>query len=226
MTKSAKKQQQKKHVYRHAVREPPPDYSKHPTNEGLVWSLMYGKDGTAVYTHEKAPRVTVTSATVLRDWCYVHIQERGSGGFYPRDAVAVRGREGHAVVTSIDMFTGALVLESLPPGFRLDAGDVLELAVLEPKTLKQTSHVNTAPITKDNPAVIAYIALGMVDAARRQANALEASASAMVQAHGHLPPSTFIPDDVMRDVADNVAKMMADIEQLIEAEDAAKQVTA
>ncbi|GEL75386.1 hypothetical protein [Myxococcus virescens] len=225
MTKSAK-QQQKKHVYRHAVREPPPDYRNHPTSEGLVWSLMYGKDGTAVYTHEKAPRATVTTATLLRDWCHVGIQERGSGGFYPRDAVAVRGREGHAVVTSIDMFTGALVLESLPPGFRLDAGDVLELAVLEPKTLKQTSHVNTAPITKDNPALIAYVTLMMVDDMRVRANALEASASALVQEHGRLPPNVPIPDALMHEVADAIGKTMMDIERRIEAEATNTQVPA
>jgi len=69
-----------------------------------------------------------------------------------------------------------------------------------------------APITKDNPAVVAYITLVVASDMRQDgmwmiASALEKAGAAMALEHGRLPAGTHIPDDVWQEVYDSVVEM-------------------
>ena len=66
-----------------------------------------------------------------------------------------------------------------------------------------------APLTKDNPAVVAYVGLIMaqdlMEAGKELAGrALLAASAKMALESGRLPPGTFVPDDVWREVEENI----------------------
>lgn len=77
------------------------------------------------------------------------------------------------------------------------------------KTLKEVTRENHEPITPENQALVAYVALVMADDMRKDgmemfATVLEGAAGRLAMEHGRLPPNTYIPPDVYRTVWESV----------------------